>query len=247
MQGANSVTLTLRGAPEIIGRVTMDDLLAYVDLRSIDEGQHQLSVRVDLPAGIEVTAVSPARLDIDLERILSSQTTVSLVRSGEAQPGYFAPPGTIEPAVVLVTGRRSSIGEMVAFFVVVDISQAQSTLVSTVTLVPLDAEGQVIENLNITPEEVTYTQPIYPVKSVPIRAVLLDDEAEGYELSADPVEFKLAGPKEVLDAITELVLELSLADVIDGQFTGELLLPADVLLLEPDTTTTVVTVTLKEE
>jgi YbbR domain-containing protein len=247
MQGAGSVTLTLRGAPDIIGRITMDDLLAYIDLRSMEEGRHQLSVRVDLPAGIEVTAVSPARLEVELERILSSQTTVTLVRSGEPQPGYYAPVGTIEPEVVLVTGPRSSIGEMVAFFVVVDISRATSTLVSTVTLLPLDAEGQVIENLNITPEEVTYTQPIYPTKVVPLRAVLLDAEGEAYELSVAPAEFNLAGTQETLEAIEEIVLEFSLADVVDGQYVGALDLPAGVLLLEPDTPAVLVTVTLVEE
>ena len=246
-QGAGAVSLTLRGAPDIIGRVTAEDVLAYVDLRSLGEGRHQLSVRVDLPAGIEVTAASPARLEIELERILSSQTTVTLVRSGEAPPGYFAPPGTVSPDVVLVTGPRSSIGEMVAFFVVVDISRAQSTLVSTVTLLPLNADGQVIENLNITPEEVTYTQPVYPVKSVPLRAVLIDAEAEGYVLSVAPAEFLVAGPPDLLNAIENIVVEFSLADVVDGQYSGELELPEGVLLLEPDTRLVTVTVTLAEE
>lgn len=246
-QGADAVTLTLRGAPDIIGRTTMEDVLAYVDLRSLAEGRHQLSVRVDLPAGIEVTAASPARLEVELERILSSQTTVTLVRSGDVQPGFYAPAGAIDPDVVLVTGPRSSIGKMAAFFVVVDVSRAQSTLSATVTLLPLDTEGHVIENLNITPEQVTYTQPIFPIRQVAVTPVMLDAQAEDYLISVTPAEFRLAGPREILDALDSLVVEFSLDDVVDGKVSRVLVLPEGVVLLAPEQAEVVVTVSLAGE
>ncbi len=241
--GGGAVNLTLRGTPDIIGRITVADLLVYIDLRSLAEGRHQLSVRVDLPAGVEVTAASPARLEVVIERILSSQTTVTLVRNGEVHPGFYAPAGSIDPDVVLVTGPRSSIGRMAAFFVVVDVSGAQSDLSATVTLLPLDAEGKVIANLGVTPDRVTYTQPVWPVKSVPVRPVLVGTTEGRYKLTAVPAEVRIAGPSKVLESTDAVTVDFSLDQVVDGEYRGELVLPEGVMLLAPGNLQVVVTVT----
>lgn len=247
MQDATSVTLTLRGAPETIAKITVAELLAYIDLRSLDEGKHQLSVRVDLPAGVEVTAASPARLAVELERIISSQTTVTLVRSGTVMDGYYALNGTVEPDVVLVTGPRSSIGQMAAFFVVVDISNAVSTLTATVTLVPVDPQGQFIGNLNVTPEQVIYTQPIYRTKLVPVVVVLEADDADLYEISMSLGEVKLAGDSSVLEAIDEIVVTFTLEDLTDGEFSTDIELPPDTFLITPADTSITISAKLRTD
>ena len=116
-----TTTLNVRAHQDVLDKLTVQDLVAYVDLRALKEGTHDLNIRVDLPAGVEVLSASPARVQVALEERISTQVPVVLSLSGAVPPGYFAPPGGVEPGTVVVTGGRSIVSSLAPFIIVLDV------------------------------------------------------------------------------------------------------------------------------
>ena len=107
-----TTALNVRAHQDVLDRLTVQDLVAYVDLRTLREGTHDLNIRVDLPAGVEVLSANPSRVQVSLEEIISTQVPVVLSLTGAAPAGFYAPAGVVEPATVIVTGGRSVVSNL---------------------------------------------------------------------------------------------------------------------------------------
>jgi hypothetical protein len=71
-QSADSVELQVRGSPWIMDSVSLNKLIARFDLRSLRAGQHSLALvprTLDLPHGLEVDKVTPAKVGVVLAAI----------------------------------------------------------------------------------------------------------------------------------------------------------------------------------
>lgn len=203
-----TASLTIRAPQDILDKITKQDLVTYVDLRSLQEGTHQLSIRVDVPAGVEVVSAMPARLEIVLEEIISTQVPVSLSLVGELVPGFFAPPGIVEPATVVVTGARSMVGNLAPLVIVIDASELTDTVTASVGIQPFNREGQPLQ-VTMNPPQVQYRQPIYPTKSVPIAVI----SNGGFAPGVTDVRFELITGEAVVAALPDILQGISTLEV----------------------------------
>jgi len=231
-----TATLTVRAPQDVLERLTVQDLVAYVDLRTLQEGSHELNIRVDLPVGVEVLSASPTRVQLGLEQIISTQVPVLLSLSGVPTPGYYAPPGVVEPATVVVTGGRSLVGSVAPFVVVIDVSNLTDTVTASVPLEPYTTQGQAL-NVDVNPPQVQYRQPIIPTKRVPLRIVGEGGFAPSVtEVAFEPTpqDIEVAAPVDVLQDLTELVMVVNTSNIRENTIV-ELIpqVPQGVYLVAP--------------
>ena len=212
-----TTTLNVRATQDVLDRLTVQDLVAYVDLRSLREGTHDLNIRVDLPAGVEVLSANPSRTQVALEQIISTQVPVVLSLTGVPPAGYYAPPGVVEPSTVVVTGGRSVVGSLAPFIIVLDVSNLSASVSASVPLEPFSTQGQSLP-LSINPPQVQYRQPIYATELVPLEVIGEGGYAPGvqavrFELETTTLE--VAASPELLQDIQNIVLSVDTSGVVE--------------------------------
>lgn len=212
-----TTTLNVRAHQDVLDKLTVQDLVAYVDLRTLSEGTHELNIRVDLPAGVEVLSANPSRVQVAMEQIISTQVPVNLSLTGVPPAGYYAPPGEVDPATVVVTGGRSVVGNMTPFTIVLDVASLTSTISGSFPLEPYNALGQLLE-LSINPPQAQYRQPIYPIKAVPLEVVGEGGYAPGVKevlFELDISQLEVAANPEILQEIENIILSVNTSEVVE--------------------------------
>lgn len=101
------VEVRLRGPRLIIGNLTPSQVSAEIDLSGAAEGAGTLRISpsdIEAPMGVEVTRVTPASVDIVMERVVSATVPVTAVLAGEPAPGYRLAGVDVVPESVTVSG-----------------------------------------------------------------------------------------------------------------------------------------------
>jgi len=123
----NQVEVRLSGPRTLLMNLSSRDVSISVDLADLKPGLtsfKRLEERLDIPAGLKVTRLSPAFIDVKLERILERPVPVRVALRGQPELGYRVAAVRAIPSEVLVEGAE---GEL------------QS--ISDVATEPVDVEG----------------------------------------------------------------------------------------------------------
>lgn len=112
----NSVDVTVRGT---VSNVWFGQALptCSIDLQGLDEGEHVVpltpeNVRIPRASGLEVLKVSPARVNLVLERSISREVPVVVPTRGEPTPGFDIYGKFAIPSMILITGPRSHVQQI---------------------------------------------------------------------------------------------------------------------------------------
>lgn len=62
------IKVTLKGVKNQLDRLEVEDLSAYIDVVGLQEGQHQVPIRLELPEGILVETIEPDNLSILIQK-----------------------------------------------------------------------------------------------------------------------------------------------------------------------------------
>jgi YbbR domain-containing protein len=107
----NSVDVTVRGLnPWFVQTIPS----CIVNLQTAGEGEHIVpltpeNIRVPRSPGIEIVGIRPARIVVDLERVVAKQVSVSIAVRGDTAPGYDVYNKSVTPSKVLISGPRSHV------------------------------------------------------------------------------------------------------------------------------------------
>lgn len=61
-----SIRVTVRGREDIVSRLTEDDITVTANLEGLGQGKHSVALEVKLPEDVQLIAVTPVRVDIEL-------------------------------------------------------------------------------------------------------------------------------------------------------------------------------------
>jgi YbbR domain-containing protein len=108
----STVEVTVSGGSNLSGR--LPEMTYTIDLHEAAEGQHTVPLTLDgvwvnPTADVRVVRVSPARVSIELERIVSRELPVRALLQGNPPDGMEVYEVACEPGISQVTGRRSQI------------------------------------------------------------------------------------------------------------------------------------------
>lgn len=184
-----SVSLVLRAPTSVWTTLNKDQqsVTAKVDLSNLGQGEHNVPVEVQItPHLVRLISQDLTQITINLDSIATQVFPVNLIVTGNPPVGYQAQTTQVDPKEVTVTGPESLISQVKQVRVTLDITNVIQTLVRDVIPQLLDAEGQAVSGLTISPEAVTITQPITLLggyRYVIVRAVSTGQVGTGYRVT----------------------------------------------------------------
>lgn len=111
-QVPGSVEVAVSGPRALLSHLAPGDMSIVVSLEGAEAGVtsfKRLEESLALPTGLTVTRVSPAYVDVKLERIRDKQVPVRVILSGEPAAGFRVRSLRVSPSRVTVSGAESEL------------------------------------------------------------------------------------------------------------------------------------------
>lgn len=160
---------------------------AWIDLSGFGPGEHEVPVRVRVDERpVRIVQTEPDTVVVRLEPLVSRQLPVTLSVDGEPSLGYRMGEPELNPDTVTVSGPESLVTRVDRVRVTIDLTGARDSRRVSVPVETLDANGDVIEGVNVTPRVVAVNQPVNlegGYKNVVIKVVTTGQIASGYRLT----------------------------------------------------------------
>jgi len=162
-------------------------LQAELDLSGLDTGVYVVPVQVRYtlqPA--RVLAVSPADVQVVLDRRISQYKPVRLDVSGEPARGYRAEPPVVSDARVTVTGPSTDVARVAEVRASLNIEGMAQSVIRQVPLQALDSSGNRVAGVQLEPDSIQITQPITLLggyRNVVVKVVTEGQVQDGYRLT----------------------------------------------------------------
>jgi YbbR domain-containing protein len=238
--------VTLRAPQSLWEDLSAEDMTLTVDLTGLAAGEHSLPIEAaSMRQPLQILSVDPASVSLQLEAPGSAAVPVRVETLGEPALGYRSGRAQFQPATVEVVGPASLVAEVVSALAEVDLSGRRENFEQSVPLVPVDAEGRIVEGVNLQTPEAQVSLPIDPlggyrlVSVIPIIEGSLEPGYQMTEISVSPtlVTVFSAEPDAVKDlpgyVETEAISLTDRQESFDAQVS--LALPEGVLLVGDET------------
>ncbi|RME47621.1 MAG: hypothetical protein D6791_05405 [Chloroflexi bacterium] len=208
-QLSERVVVEVRAPQEFIERLSVSDFEAYVDLSGLSPGRHEVPVQVQCPRcaqkRVNVLGWTPNRISVRLDEAAERLVPVDLNLQGGTAIGYQAEPPVADPQQVKVSGPRSLVNQVSAARADIYLFNEDSTVQKEVSLVAVDADGNLVTGVTLEPHRVNVIVSIVPEgrrKEVAVTPVISGTVASGYYasgISVEPQTVVLTGPKSRIE------------------------------------------------
>lgn len=249
-----TVDVQLYGRTIQISKISSEDISAVVDLSNIsDKGTYSVEVTIKgIGDNISVSSVSPQYITIDINEIVEIEKEISIDFTGVLKTGYAITAYSPDVDIVLVSGSEVAIEKIDQIKGNVDITDKDSSFVSTVNLKAYDSEGNEVSGITIDTPEINVSVEIAMSQVANILPITHGTCAEGYyiqNISSDPTTITIAGSDNILSDITEI--ETEPIDITDKNTTFTISVdlnpPNGVSLIGPSSVSITVTIAPLEE
>lgn len=186
------------------------DFEAWVDLGDIEPGSGPQSVNVQIRSvdpRITVVGIDPEIVTIDLDRLASKVVPVEVDR-GNAPAGLEVGTVTVDPTQVTVRGPASVITRVVAARADVLIQTSGIDVDQDVDLVPVDALGDAVAQVQLEPTTARVTIAVFSdrqTRTLPVSPLITGAPAAGFELASATVEPRFVTVEGDIDQLEALV------------------------------------------
>jgi YbbR domain-containing protein len=199
------------------------DLRAFIDLSEFGPGDYTVPVgveivRSDLSITIPEDGIEPRTVSVRIEDLITATVPITLVIQGNlpfsfelGQPEVRQNGRPIE--TINVQGPESRVQRVVAARAVANVDQIRASYSAPLQLVPIDANGQLVEGVTIEQTSVNVSIPVRPVvglRLVPIQATVTGLPAPGYAIASitvTPTLITLTGNSGALDRVASIATE----------------------------------------
>ncbi|MDQ5852375.1 MAG: CdaR family protein, partial [Chloroflexota bacterium] len=182
-----ATTLTISGPRLEINRLSSNDFQATVNLGGLGPGVHQLPIAVAAPPSVRIRSKQPSEITVRLARELTS--TVPITVTPQGQPPFSFSAGEITPGAreAVIRGPEELVRRVAGVVAEVDLQGQTRDLSTTVPLQPMDAMGNPVEGVTVSPEHVLVQVPIVAqveVQQVSVVPAFTGQPAPGYGTGA---------------------------------------------------------------
>jgi YbbR domain-containing protein len=199
MELDESVTLFLQGTPQASDGLTPADLEAYVDLGGKWKGRHELRVYAEVPPGVSIVSITPAKVNAVLEDLVTRQMSVESSLLGQPAAGLIIEKINIVPAEVFIKGPRQKADLVKKVVFHLEVNEAQGSIVSSARLYPVDSRGSIVPGVTVTPELVDVVVNLgLPQKDLPVKAVFKNNGKSVEKSLIEPAVVRVKGPQDLL-------------------------------------------------
>ncbi len=205
---AASTTVQLRAPESTWLSLTQADFNVVADLSQLPPGSYDVPVDISIDAQAIPVSANPGTIHVEIEEIWQRTLPIQLITSGELPTGYRAGSPLVEPSEVVIEGPKSKALLVSEVRAATSVSDLRETLKTDLQLTAIDADGNRVEGVTITPPMASVTISIYPEADFREVAVRVDADllpAPGYYISRivpNPLLVPVRGEPDILNNIT---------------------------------------------
>lgn len=214
-QALSGISVTVETPQTDYSRVSAGNIQVVLDLSNVrSAGTQEVPLRATTTYG-RVRSILPSSLTLDFEKLDSRSVAVNSVVTNGGE-GYWYNIVRSNPSVLNVSGAASVVQSIASAKVAVDVSAMDAPTITVQPFTLLNSAGEEIPQamLNCSSSSVSVSLDVYPCRDIPISTDMANlvsgTPAEGYVLQSvtvQPESVQVAAEKELLDGLTELMLE----------------------------------------
>jgi YbbR domain-containing protein len=181
-----TVAVRLIGQRSEVIVLTTDDVVVTANLAELGPGTHTVPLVGTAARGARVDTVIPSQITVDLEVIASQLVEVRPRVVNPPPPDTEAGEPQLDVLQVEVSGPQSVVQQVSAADVIIDLEDQRTTFEDDVRPVPVDAEGNTITDVTVSPQVIHVTVPISAsetVREVNVSPITRGELPEGYFIS----------------------------------------------------------------
>lgn len=217
----NTVNVTVRARQSILKGLTAKDFEVVADFANLSfTGAVPIEV-TPLRYNKQINIVKGANtmMQISIQDLASVDKMVAAKVEGQVITGKAVGDITVEPNIIRIEGAKTTIDRISSVYASVNVSGMSEDGSFSVSPVLYDSGGNIIDSMDITfsEEKLKVNVSLLDTKTVPVKWNIDVTPAAGYgieSLDYTPSEVEIAGTKEVLDGIEEIVLDDYVAENI---------------------------------
>lgn len=188
-----SVTVQVVGQRSALSLLTTDDVVVTADLRGLSPGTHTVPLSAAVARGVNPHAIIPSQVTVDVEVVASQQVQLRARITSEPPPDMEAGEPRFDVLQVEVSGPQSQVQQVIAAEVPVSLANERETYEDDARPIPVDADGNVVRDVTVSPQVVHVTVPMQQsenVREVNISPRTTGELPEGYFFTAFDYEPK---------------------------------------------------------
>lgn len=189
-QEVQGVKITLRAPRSVHARLANDPNLisANINLSGLEAGDHTLTPEVIVNLRpVQVVEISPATVDLSLEKVASKTMPITLVQTGTLPVGYQIRNARLSQSEVKLIGPESLVNTVVEVAATINVSELTSSINRTLDLKPVNEAGDVVEGVVLSPSRVDVSievEQLIGYRNVFVKIVTSGSVAQGYHLTS---------------------------------------------------------------
>lgn len=195
------------------------DVLAYIDLSGLEEGNYELPVNVEPVKGAMFTSVEPDKVEVHLQEVKEHTVKIQYEITQVPASGYELLDVNILPENCVIKGEEAIIKQVETVVCPINLSSVRGISSSRVELLARDASGNLLsDGLKIIPDTVkvytvvTEKKSGKKVKVVPRISNYPGEEYQLVEINVQPDTVNILGNELKVQAIEEInTVEIDLA------------------------------------
>lgn len=232
-----TIDITIIGSRSAINDLKEEDIKVNADVYSRYKGKNYIGVDVSLPKGLKVENKSTDRILINIDTLVSEDKPIELVSSEELPQDSVLVQNSIEPSKVKVYGTRNNVNKVINLKANLSIKDFSSdNFQKSAKLVPVDKNGNEVDFVSLSSDEVNVTAGIEKHKKVSLEVKTKGKVGEGSNISSlkYPETIEIQGKADVLKSISSISSEeINLEDIKENsKIKIPLILPEGIKLKE---------------
>ena len=197
-------------------KVTKDDINVYGQINNPLEGNNEIYLKVSTSQRVNYDFKNPVMI-VTLEKIISEDKSikVDITGSGKNNVDNIMLQDNIDK--VSVSGPRRLVNKVKRVVGTVKVNGELNDFSQSIKLEPVDANGKVVEGIELEKDSVNVNITLLTQKTVPITLKLSDNSESGvnYTMSQNTVTIK--GKKDIVDSINDIETQpVKLSEILPG-------------------------------
>lgn len=232
-----TVYVRLSGPRNTIINVGPSDIKAYIDLSSVQEGEVEVPVHIEIPSGTELKkqSMTSTKITVDVYTVKEFKLTPHVV--GKLDDKDFISDLKIVPEKVVVSGARRLIQQVNQAVVDIPVNQRNGDFAIMAPIHLYQADGTPVEGLEMTPWQSNVKVTIAHnaiTKTVPLN-LNVQGETAWKTVSVQPTTVVVKGEADTLKNIDTIDLpDIDIENMTEEKTWKVLIPPIDGVVMDPD-------------
>ncbi|MGE4507207.1 MAG: YbbR-like domain-containing protein [Eubacteriaceae bacterium] len=202
------LNLKIRGTDRNLRNIDIAEVRAEVDLSDISEkGSYELEVAVKgLPNTVIISSMNPTTLLVEVDSIIKESHEVVIKTEGKPANDRSVIATPVEETVE-VEGPEEELAKIDKIQGTVNVNGLEEDAVRYVQVSAYDADGNVIEDVEVVPDVVTADIVLGQTKTVSVTPITSGSPADGYiatDITVEPSKLSIGAKQAVIDSINNI-------------------------------------------